>query len=686
MTDHHPAYDWREVARLVLTSRCIDDLEENELTPQGHVLYQFSARGHELGQVLASLLLDQPFDAASAYYRSRPFMLGSGLTIEEAFAGGMARPGSLNAGRDVGAVYNMERRGRALILPMSGDVGSGYSPAAGWAQAIQYRIEQLGEDALSSSICVVFGGDGSVATNGFWAALTMATTLKLPLLFVVEDNGYAISVLGPTQTPGANIAANLASFKNLVVWDGSGTHPAETAELVCEAIGYVRRHEGPGLLRLTVPRLSGHSSVDNQAYKSEEIIRDEQSRDPLPALRDYLVPSLIGDQEWADLERQVEADVRAAADRALAQPHPDVAQVTRFAFYEPGHPQQIGGLLPEGISLPAGTDTPQPDPGARINMVEAIRRTLDVELALNPRLLAFGEDVGEKGGVHAATLGLQTKYGEHRVFDTSLSEEGIVGRAVGLACAGLLPAPEIQFRKYADPATEQIRNTGTLRWRTHNRFAAPMVVRMPVGYRKIGDPWHSVSDEVMFARSTGWQVAMPSNAEDCVGLLRTALRGHDPVMFLEHRALLDAAWARRPYPGDDYAIPFGKAKILNQGDDLTVVTWGAMVERCETAMTDVSGSIELINLRTISPWDQEAVLESVKKTAKCLVVHEDIGLGGFGAEIVAAIADQVFMYLDGPVQRVAAPSVPVPFSTVLMEGVVPTVERIRRAMIDLLEF
>jgi 2-oxoisovalerate dehydrogenase E1 component len=319
-------------------------------------------------------------------------------------------------------------------------------------------------------------------------------------------------------------------------------------------------------------------------------------------------------------------------------------------------------------------------------MIEAIRRTLDVELALNPRLLVFGEDVGLKGGVHAATLGLQTTYGDGRVFDTSLSEEGIIGRAVGMAYAGLVPVAEIQFRKYADPATEQINNCGTVRWRTNGRFAAPIIVRIPGGYRKIGDPWHSVTSEVTFTHQPGLLFAAPSNAEDTVGLLRAALRGNDPVIFFEHRAMLDAAWARRPYPGDDYLLPFGKARFVTQGDELTVVTWGAMVERCELAAQQSRAGLEIIDLRTLSPWDETAVFESVRKTSKCLIVHEDIGFGGFGAEIAAAVASSCFLDLDGPIERVTAPACPVPFSTELMEGVVPTVSEIRQKMEALLAF
>lgn len=673
MTTPHPAYNWHEVTRLALISRLLDELEESELSPQGLVTYQFSARGHELGQILVSQLLGRPFDAGSVYYRSRPFMLGVGLTAEEALASDMARLGSVSAGRDVGVVFNLPYRGKATVLPAGGDVGSQFTPAAGWAQAIQYRIHQLGETDLADSIAVVFGGDGSVATNGFWSALTIATTLKLPLLFVIEDNGYAISVTSPLQTPGANIAQNLAAFQNLHIWDGSGTNPAETATLVYEAVNYVRSGQGAALLRLTVPRLSGHSSVDNQAYKTEEIRAAEWARDPIPALRHYLN---YAEEDWNVLYAEAQAVVQAARQAAQAQPEDNPTTINRFAFYEPGSPQQVGGLLPEGVKMPAGNSQPIVTDPRRINFVEAIRRTIEVELEQNPRLLLLGEDVGEKGGVHAATLGLQKRFGKNRVFDTSLSEEGIIGRSVGMALAGLFPVPEIQFRKYADPATEQIHNAGTLRWRTNNRFAVPFIIRIPGGYRKIGDPWHSVTSEIDFAHAVGLKVAFPSNAEDGIGLLRTALRGHDPVIFFEHRAVLDAGWSRRAYPGDQFVLPFGKGKIITPGSSLTLVTWGAMVERCEAAANELD--VEIIDLRTIQPWDEELVLDSVRKTSKCLIVHEDMLFGGFGAEIAATVVAKAFMDLDAPIERIAPAQIPVPFSTTLMDGMIPRLAQIRQ--------
>lgn len=306
-------------------------------------------------------------------------------------------------------------------------------------------------------------------------------------------------------------------------------------------------------------------------------------------------------------------------------------------------------------------------------MIDAVRRTLEYEMEKNSRVLVFGEDVGVKGGVHGATLDMQLRFGSQRVFDTSLSEEGIIGRSVGLAVAGLLPVPEIQFRKYADPAHEQINDLGTLRWRTANNFAAPVVVRIPVGYaKKTGDPWHSVTAEAVYAHTLGWRIAFPSNAEDAVGLLRTALRGDDPTFFFEHRALLDSVEGRRPYPGDDYCLPFGKALQLLEGNELCLITWGAMVPRCLAATRQYERRVSVIDLRTIIPWDCEQVLELVRRTGKALVVHEDTQTNGFAGEIIATIAEQAFTDLDAPVFRLTSPDVPVPFNVNMMKAVIPS--------------
>jgi 2-oxoisovalerate dehydrogenase E1 component len=405
----------------------------------------------------------------------------------------------------------------------------------------------------------------------------------------------------------------------------------------------------------------------------------------------FLRNGLLTNDEIAEIEARAKADVSMALAGALARPEPDASRVTRYAFeerYPDGTPelQQRGGLLPEGHAFPAASQTPKPE-GARINLLTAVRRTLEHELRTNPKVLVFGEDVGPKGGVHAATLGLHDSFGGKRVFDTSLSEEGIIGRAVGMSLAGLMPVPEIQFRKYADPATEQLNNCGTIRWRTNNRWAAPIVVRLPGGYApKCGDPWHSVCNEVLWAHQTGWQVAMPSNAEDAVGLLRTALRSNNPTIFFEHRALLDGTWARRPYPGDEFVVPFGIARTIVDGDRLTVVTWGAMVERCEAAAQQSGYAVHVLDLRTIAPWDRAVVLASVRKTRRCLIVHEDTMTAGFGAEVAAVVAQEAFLNLDAPVRRIAIPDVPTPYNVALMNALLPQVSDIATMMAELIEF
>ena len=441
-----PSYDWRRIAHLLHVSRALDELEERVLVPERKVLYQFSARGHDMAQILLGSRLTDRHDAACGYYRSRPMLLSLGVDIEDALGSSMGRAGGYSDGRDIGVVFNYPNPDGASALPMCGGVGAQYTPTAGWAQAQDYYARVLKQPEHERSIAVVLGGDGSVASNGFWAALTIATTQQLPMLFYIEDNGYGISVPSIMQTPGGNIAANLASFKGLTILAGDGAEPAEAARLVDQAVSHVRDRKGPCLLRLTVPRLQGHSFQDTQTYKSAEFVASEWARDPLPRLKDYLVPAVLEEAEWETIAADARARVDAARIKAEARPVADPQGVVRHVFAERGEVQAKGGQWSQGYVPPPSVAEPRPE-GQRLNMVTAIRRTLDQEMALNPRVVLFGEDIGPKGGVHAVTLGLQEKYGTTRVFDTSLSEEGIVGRAVGMALAGLMPVPEIQFRK-----------------------------------------------------------------------------------------------------------------------------------------------------------------------------------------------------------------------------------------------
>ncbi len=682
--------DWERLVRLFLVSRAMDEKEEEELVPEKKVLYQFSARGHELGQMVLGSLLTHRHDAASAYYRSRPIMLSLGLSTEDALAGPMGKSGGYSDGRDIGVVCNMPGENGPTVLPMAGDVGSQYTPAVGWAQGIEYRRSELEEEEYKGAISVVLGGDGSVATNGFWSAVTIATTQDLPVLFYIEDNAYGISVPREFQTPGGNIAKNLYSFKNLRIFDGDGTDPAETAGLLGESVDYVRDRKGPALVHLTMPRLNGHSYQDNQAYKDEELLESERENDPIDHLKEFVSDRGISGQKWDELANEAGREVEDAAEAAWNRPDPDTTRTARYVFSEQKENgetdlQKVGGLRVGGHEFPESSREPEPEK-QRINIVEAIRRTLEYELETNPKVMVFGEDVGAKGGVHAATMGLQSRFGEERVFDTSLSEEGIIGRSVGLAYAGMMPVAEIQFRKYADPATEQLNNCGTIRWRTANKFAAPMVVRMPGGFAKCGDPWHSICNEVFFAHAVGWQVAFPSNAQDTVGLLRSAMRSNNPTIFFEHRNLLDAKYARKPYPGDRYVVPFGRARQLREGGEMSIVTWGAMCERCEEAADRTGIDADVLDLRTLMPWDKEAVLESVRKTNRCLIVHEDTQSAGFGAEISAVIGKEAFTYLDAPVDRLTMPDIPVPYNVDLMNSVLPGVDAITDRMKRLMAF
>ena len=686
--------DWRAVAYHTLVSRALDDLEEETnrnrvKVPKEHlVLYQFSARGHDVPQTMLGSLLTHRHDAASAYYRSRPLLLSLGLSIEDALGSPLGRTGGFSDGRDIGVVCNLPRTDGPIVLPMSGDVGSQYTPAAGWAQSILYHRDVLGDASWRGAMAAVLGGEGSVATNGFWSALTMATTLKLPLLFYVEDNGLGISVRGDMQTPGGNIARNLASFGSLLVRDGDGCDPDEVARLLTECVAHVRDGQGPALVHLTVPRLSSHSGPDNQkGYRTEEEIAADMKRDPLPRLQAHCVANHLTAVEWREIEARVKRDVELGLAAARARPAPNPEHVKRHVYAEPregGGPVTFGGLTDREIAKLGGSET-MTESGEPLRLAEAIRRTLRHELSVNPKVVVFGEDVGRKGGVHLVTEGLQREFGHARVFDTSLSEEGIIGRAVGMAISGLMPVAEIQFRKYADPAHEQLNNCGTMRWRTANRFAAPIVVRMPGGFGKdVGDPWHSLSHEVLWAHAYGWQVAYPSNSSDAVGLLRAAMRGQNPTIFFEHRSLLMTSDGSAPYPGDAYVLPLGRAARLRDGSGITVVTWGAMVHRVLPAAARFDTQVEVIDLRTIAPWDRSMVLTSVKKTGRCLVVHEDNITAGFGAEIAATIAQHAFWHLDAPVERLAVDDVPMPYHPVLLEAVLPDVDQIAERIAQLL--
>lgn len=653
---------WEEVLYVSALSRAID-LVEIDLRKDKKAPYQFACSGHEVPQAMLGRLLTHPEDGVSPYYRGRALMLSLGLSADEILVGSMARSGGLSNGRDLGVIYSRPKMdGSPVVLPQAGDVGAQYAPACGFARSLLYHQHFLNNAAYKGAISVVTGGDGSVATNGFYAAILTATTQRLPVLFFIEDNGYGISVPGEFQTPGGDIAANLSSFKNLLTLNLNGSEPVPTASLLARAVSYVRAGNGPALVRVTVPRLEGHSGQDSASYKSNELKAREKERDPFTRLKETIGQGVIEPDRVFEITTAAEKDTEVALARALERSQPDPRAVHTHVFA----PDRT---IPEHAQI-AVPDT------KRANMADTIRRTLDHELATNPRIVIYGEDVGPKGGVAGVTSGLYAKYGPNRVSDTPLSETAIMGMALGMAMNGIMPIPEIQFRKYLEASGDIPFNIGTTRWRTNGQIALPMVVRMAGGYSKCGEPWHSMTGEADLARMIGWKVAFPSDAESAVGLLRTAMRGQDPVFFIEHRLLYDAESARAPYPGDDFMLPFGKARTVSEGSDITIVTWGAMVERSLQAVEQSGVSAHLLDLRTIVPWDQEAVLESVKRTGRCLVIHEDTMTCGFGAEIVATVQQQAFCFLEAPVTRLAVDDIPAPYNVGLLEQTIPNVARI----------
>jgi 2-oxoisovalerate dehydrogenase E1 component len=681
----HPSAEWwLLVLERALISRAMDDLEvtkdyrPNPDKPlEGKLKFQFGAKGHEIPQLIAAALLNHPHDAATVYYRSRPLMLGVGLTPFEAFASNMHKLEGVSGGRDIGVVFNHKQPGGVTVLPASGDVGAQFTPAVGWAQAVQYRAQEMGQEEYSGAIALAHAGDGATSTNGFWAAVNIAVPRRLPYVLLIEDNRYALSVPWRYQTAAPSIADNLSNFQGLAIQSVEGGDIPALYSAIYQAIDSARHGEGAQMVHVKVPRLTGHNWQDPAAYKSTEEKEEDAQRDPLARLISYLqdensVPA-------AKIEEMQERAAQFAKEQAEAaweqgnDPSPDDAVTHLFG------PAQA---VPENSPVTEGP---------RLTMQQAINQTLRDEMERDPTILVFGEDVGAFGGVHRVTDGLQARFGEARCFDTSLNEEGIIGRSVGMAVNGLRPVPEIQFRKYADPAHEQITDAGSLRWRTHGRFNAPIVLRIPVGYQIMGgDPWHAVCGEAMFAHLPGWQVVYPSNATDAVGLLRTALRGDGPVMFLEHRLLYRLREANAPYPGPDYQLPFGKARTVRQGDDVLIVTWGDTVYRsleAANAVAQATGAeTRIMDLRTVVPWDKVAVISAVKEIGRVLIVHEDTVTCGFGAEIAAQIADEAFVYLDAPVRRVACADVPSPTHQNLFEAVMPTSRKIQAALEELVRF
>ncbi|MCU1489602.1 MAG: bfmBAB [Acidimicrobiaceae bacterium] len=665
--------------RLACLSREVDD-RQLILHKQGRSFFHIAGAGHEA--LLAGLArsMRPGYDWFFPYYRDLALALALGVTPYEvmlAAVGSAEDPSS--GGRQMPSHWGNKE---LHIVSQSSPTGSQCLPAVGCAEASRYAAgrELPGVSALSDEITYVSLGEGATSEGEFWESLNSAARLALPLVYLVADNGFAISVPSSDQAPGP-ISQLVSGFPGLEVLKLDGCDYFESRAVGSRAIEHARRGDGPVLIHATVTRPYSHSSSDSQTrYRSALDIADEAGRDPLVRLRNELVEGGVLSEDEADrIRAEAHEQAAEAAQKAVGAARPD--------------PATVGLNL---VALPLIADPgPAPTEGPPLHFGEAIRRTLHEAMAADERIRVFGEDVADGdpealgdldglGGVFGTTLGLQRSFGPERCFNTPLAEANIVGRAIGQAVRGLRPVPEIQFFDYIWPAMQQIRSeAATMRWRSNGMYSVPMVLRVPIGgYLAGGAIWHSQCGESIFTHIPGLLVAFPSRAADAAGLLRAALSYEDPVLFFEHKHLLRQRYAMDPYPGEEWVLPFGKAATVRPGEDLTIVTWGATVRRSLVAAEELSAEgieVEVIDLRTLAPWDREAVAESVGRTARLLVVHEDVITSGFGAEVAAFAADECFADLDAPVRRLAAPDLWVAYEPTLERATLPQVAGIAEA-------
>jgi len=666
--------------RLMYLSRKVDD-KEIQLKRQNRAFFQINGVGHECINVATALHLKPGYDWFYPYYRDRAFCLAIGMTPLEMFLASVgAKDDPTSGGRQMPSHWGVKR---LHIVSQSSPTGTQVLQAVGAAEASQYfsRVQEAAELASSfkaDEIVYVSMGDGATSEGEFWESLNWACGRKLPVLFVVEDNGYAISVPVDVQTAGSSISRLVKGFPNLLTLECDGTEFLESYEAAGKAVEYIRQRKGAALIHAHVIRPYSHSlSDDERLYKPEEVRQQEAKREPLTRLSKYLLQErLITEKELKDLEDAVDGEVREAADQALAAEPPSPATVLHY-LYSPA-------VDPTSEHF----DHPPKSHGEPKTMVDLINACLRDEMARDPRLVVFGEDVADcghendlskvkgKGGVFKVTHGLQRHFGSARCYNSLLAEASIVGRAIGMATRGLKPVVEIQFFDYIWPAMMQIRDEMcTQRWRSNNAFACPLVIRTPIGgYLAGGAIYHSQSGECIFTHLPGLRVVMPSTALDANGLLRTAIRCDDPVLFLEPKHLYRQTHNRAPYPGKDYMIPFGKAKLVREGADLSIITYGSLVVRAMQAAKTLEGEglrPEILDLRSLNPYDWELISASVKKTNRVLVLHEDNISWGYGAEIAARIADELFEFLDAPVRRLAGKDAYIPYHPVLEDAVLP---------------
>jgi 2-oxoisovalerate dehydrogenase E1 component len=679
----YPAAELRRDLLLARISRAIDD-REIALQKQSRVFFQISGAGHEALLLGLAQELRPGYDWFFPYYRDLALMLGLGISAEQILlqaVGSAEDPAS--GGRQMPAHWGDRVRN---VVTQSSPTGSQCIPAVGCAEAGRYIVRRphLGLPAHGDEVTYVSLGEGATSEGEFWESLNTACTEHLPVLFVVADNGYAISVPSAEQSP-APVSELVKGFAGLHTWTIDGTDYFEVRRAAKAVVSHVRAGVGPALIHATVTRPYSHSAADTQSkYRLPHELEWEAQNDPIERLEAALVAGgVLTADEAAEVRDEARRTVAEAAKAALARARPDPSTVLDHVVALPDIPDPG-----EAATGPDGEDV--------VPLGEAIRRTLHEAMEADERIRVFGEDVADareailadvegKGGVFGTTHGLQRDFGRARCYNTPLAEANIIGRAVGQAIRGLRPAPEIQFFDYIWPAMQQIRSeAATIRWRSNGTFTCPTVMRVPIGgYLQGGSIWHSQSGESIFAHIPGLLIAYPSRASDAAGLLRASFRCEDPVLFLEHKHLLRQPYTRDPFPGPDFVLPFGRGRYVTRGTDLTIVTWGATVERSRKAAEQLAetdgASIEVIDLRTLVPWDQEMVAESVAKTSRLLVVHEDVVRAGFGGEIAAWVADQAFWQLDAPIGRVGAQECHVAYAPELENAILPQVDDIATA-------
>ena len=687
-----------EMYRTMYLSRRVDD-KEIQLKGQNKIFFQISGAGHEAVLVAAAQALKSGYDWFFPYYRDRALMLGLGMTAQEMLYSAVGAEADPNShGRQMPSHWGSVK----LNVPsQSSCTGTQALHAVGAAEA-SHRAALLSKELQDKitgfkgdEVVYMSVGDGTTSEGEFWEALNTACNLKLPVIFVVEDNGYAISVPVEVGTAGGDISKLVAGFPNLLIQKCDGTNPVKSYETFTKAVEFCRSRQGAAFVHAKVVRPYSHSlSDDEKLYRPAEELEKDAAIDPIKTFAEFLMTEGIASSEDLEkLRKEVDKEVGEASDIAINTPQPAPETALRNVFSPDVDPTSKDFDTEEGAELSGNAGT----------VVDLINRCLHEEMARDERIVIFGEDVADvsreeyleqvkgKGGVFKVTANLQREFGSARVFNSPLAEANIIGRAVGMAIRNLKPVVEIQFFDYIFPAFHQIRNeVAVTRWRSDGDTKCPMVMRVPVGgYLKGGAVYHSQSGTTLFAHTPGLMIAYPSNALDANGLLRTAIRCDDPVMFLEHKHLYRQVYNKSQYPSSEFMIPFGKAKIVREGTDVTIVTYGALVQRSFEAAKRLEKdgvSVEVIDLRTLVPYDWERIAESVKKTNRVIVAHEDSISYGYGAEIAARISDELFEYLDAPVRRVGAADTFVGYAPQLEDFILPQIEDVETALRDLMKY